>query len=101
MTTRSIGGRSSNAMPGGTTRRGPMNPTGLARFDHWGSVRRLTPSIWTRTVEWPTHVTVGVPDPRRARASVGASGNPAGREKVEDRIRGITHLHRVQQSGRA
>ena len=37
---------------------GPAKETGLARSDHWGSVRRFTPSSWTRSVEWPTHVTV-------------------------------------------
>ena len=31
---------------------------GLARSHHWGSVRTLTPSSWTRSVECPTQVTV-------------------------------------------
>ena len=44
-----------------TTRRGPANETGLARSDQMGSVRRLTPSSWTRSVAWPTHVTVAAP----------------------------------------
>src|SRR2546428_14082816 len=56
----SIGGRSSNLRPGGVTRLGPPKPTGLARADHCGSVRMLTPASWIRSVEWPTQVTVVV-----------------------------------------
>ena len=61
MRTRWIGGRSSKRRPGGVRRRGPANETGLARSDQWGSVKMLTPSSWTRSVECPIHVTVGVP----------------------------------------
>src|SRR5438128_11972005 len=60
MSTMSIGGRSSNLRPGGVTRLGPPKPTGLARADHCGSVRMLTPASWIRSVEWPTQVTVVV-----------------------------------------
>src|SRR2546430_4777104 len=52
MRTMWIGGKSSNLRPGGVTRLGPANPTGLARSDQCGSVRTLTPSSWTRSVEW-------------------------------------------------
>src|SRR2546430_9173192 len=61
MRTMWIGGKSSNLRPGGVTRLGPANPTGLARSDQCGSVRTLTPSSWTRSVEWPTHVNVSAP----------------------------------------
>src|SRR3989442_9004280 len=68
MTTAWIAGRSSNGRPGGVTRPGPPNETGLARCDHWGSVRTFTPSSWTSSVECPTHVTVAAPRLSRSRA---------------------------------
>ena len=50
--TKSIGGRSSNAMPGGVNRRTPTVPDkGPTRWLQVGSVRKLTPSSWTRRVE--------------------------------------------------
>ncbi len=97
-----MGGRSSNRRPGGTTRRGPANEKGLARSDHWGSVRKLTPSSCTRTVEWPTHVTVGVPAfSRRAVPSFASTGKASDAEKVDLKRRGMTNVHRVQKPGRA
>src|SRR5207249_908393 len=57
MTTTWIAGRSSKRRPGGVTRPGPPNDTGLARGDQCGSVRTLTPSSWTSSVECPTRVT--------------------------------------------
>jgi hypothetical protein len=43
--TTSIGGSCSKRRPGGTTRFGPANETGLQRSDQIGSVRMFTPSI--------------------------------------------------------
>src|SRR5262245_28271824 len=102
MTTKSIGGRSSKRIPGGITRLGPANDTGLARSDQWGSVKKLTPLSWTSSVEWPTHVTVGaVALARSARPSFGATGNAARAENVDLKSRGMTNVQRVQRSGRA
>ena len=103
MTTAWIGGRASKATPGGVTRRGPAKPIGLARSDHWGSVRTLTPSSWTRSVAWPTHVTVGPPGfARRAFRSGAASGKFAVfGEKVVDHTREAKKDQRVQKPGRS
>src|SRR5579872_524202 len=50
-------GRSSQRTPGYLRRRGPIQATGLARSDQIGSVRRLDPACWSRTVEWLISVT--------------------------------------------
>jgi hypothetical protein len=79
---------------------GPAHDSGLARSDHCGSVRKLTPSSWTRRVAWPTHVTVAAPAlSRRARPSFTTMGNDAFRGEL--RRRGITNRQRVQNPGRA
>src|SRR5262245_30024976 len=103
MTTAWIGGRASKATPGGVTRRGPVKPTGLARSDHWGSVRTLTPSSWTRSVAWPTHVTTGLPGFARRRSRSGSASGKLARlgVKVVDQMRPVKKDHRVQKPGRA
>src|SRR5438128_2416465 len=42
-----MAGRWSKSMPGGFTRFGPANETGLARSDQTGSMRMLLPRAWT------------------------------------------------------
>src|SRR5436309_12764534 len=80
MRTMWIGGKSSNLRPGGVTRLGPANPTGLARADQCVSVGTLTPSSWTRSVEWPTHVNVSAPGlDRMALKSLATTGRLAAR----------------------
>src|SRR5437867_9704928 len=54
-----MGGSSASGIPGGTTRFGPANDTGLARAENIGSVRNVTPSMRTRNVAWPIHVRLG------------------------------------------
>src|SRR3954470_4504942 len=56
MTTASIGGRSSNRMPGGRCRARAMYGTGPAISPQIGSLRTFMPSIWIRTVAWFTNV---------------------------------------------
>lgn len=85
MSVRSIGGRSSNRIAGGTSRRGPANETGDARSDQTGSVRMLSPRHWSRKELWPTHVT--------ARRSTRCSGGCAeGRIIGRDSASGATNV---------
>ena len=59
-----MGGRSSKAMPGAATRRGPK-PNGPAVSLQIGSVRMLRPWVWIRKVAWPTQVaTIASPSTR-------------------------------------
>src|SRR4029077_5811835 len=53
------GAGGSRARPGGRSRFGPANETGLARSEKIGSVRNVTPSMRTRNVEWAIHVMLG------------------------------------------
>jgi len=94
-----MGGRSSNGSPGGDTRLGPANESGLARFDQLGSVRTFTPSSWTSRVAWPTHVTVAAPRLSRiAGRSLATEGKLAVRaENVADHIREMKNVTRVQK----
>ena len=98
-----MGGRSSKARPGGVTRLGPAKLNGLARSDHCGSVRTLTPSSWKSSVAWPTHVTVGSPRfARRALPSLVTRGSVIVRgETIEAQMRLAKNAVRVQNAGRA
>ena len=71
-----MGGRSSKAIPGAVTRRGPAKAKGLARSDHTGSVRTLRPLAWMSVVAWPTIVTRR-PSTRRAGVA-GSTGTVPG-----------------------
>src|SRR2546422_7334028 len=66
-------------------RRGPVKEKGLARSENIGSVRKVTPSIRTRNVEWPIQVRLGV----RAIAvlSYGTRGAAPGRGDSVTQIR--------------
>src|SRR5215467_1863961 len=99
MSTMWIGGRSSNGRPGGATRLGPANDSGLARLDQFGSVRMFTPSSWRSRVEWPTHVTVAAPRLSRiAGRSLAIEGKLAVRaENVAAHIREMKNVKRVQK----
>src|SRR5690348_13198084 len=95
-------GRSSNASPGGLRRRGPPHETGLARSLHCGSVRILTPSIWTNTVACPIQVMLGfIPPPLRIAPSFVVRGGSKvlGHSEFETKCRAIK-LQRVHAEGR-
>ena len=66
MSTASIFGRSSKAMPGALTRLGPMKESGLTRSAHTGSISRLRPRVWIRKVACPTWVTRAPSPSKRA-----------------------------------
>ena len=57
--TKSTWGSAWSGTPGGTSRPGPANDTGLARSEKIGSVRNVTPSMRTSIVEWPIQVMLG------------------------------------------
>src|SRR5262249_61639014 len=94
-----IGGRSSNGRPGGDTRLGPANDTGLARLDQLGSVRMLMPSSWIKRVACPAHVTVAAPRlSRMVGRSLAIDGSAALRgAKVVDHILEMKNVKRVQK----
>src|SRR5215510_8766954 len=95
-------GKSSNASPGGLSRRGPPHETGLARSLHCGSVRILTPFNWTNRVEWPIQVMLGFMLPARRMAP---SLNTRGATKLRGEVvvihnRRTTKFQRVHAEGR-
>src|SRR5207244_13174676 len=102
MTTTWTGGNAWNGRPGGVTRRGPANETGLARSDHCGSVRTLTPSTWTRNVACPTHVIIGSARfSRSATPSLATRGRSAVfGDTVDDQIRDVMNAMRAENGAR-
>src|ERR1700728_659736 len=56
-------GSCSNVMPGGCTRFGPAQLTGLARSAKIGSVRTAASGNCRRKLEWPMNVTANSPGP--------------------------------------
>src|SRR6185437_10634479 len=87
-------------MAGGTIRRGPTACSGDARLLQIGSVRMLSPPIWTSTVECPTHVAVRTPVSARGDAKLGVALGSApaggGGPGVPEAPVGCTMIHAVR-----
>ena len=81
-----MGGSASSSRPGSTQRRGPSHEMGLAVGDQIGSVRKLSPPIWTSSVEWPIQVAVGTlcrAFSRRKAPSLATRSGAPGRPAIE------------------